>query len=68
MKKSYLKSWLEKLLVSVELIIIAFFAMTIDSILENPIYDRIAFVLIITLIVNGLVLSKYSKSIIEANK
>ena len=68
MKKVYLKSWLENLLVSVEFIIIAFFAMTIDNILENPIYDRIALVLIITLMVNGLVLSKYSKSIIEANK
>lgn len=68
MKKVYLKSWLENLLIGVEFIIIAFFATTIDSILGSTTYDIIALVLLIVMVINGIILSKYGKTIIEANK
>lgn len=68
MKKVYLKSWLENLLIGVEFIIIAFFATTIDNILENTTYDIIALVLLVVMVINGIILSKYGRTIIEANK
>lgn len=68
MKKVYLKSWLENLLIGIEFMIIAFFVTTIDNILENTTYDIIALVLLVVMVINGIILSKYGRTIIEANK
>ena len=66
-KRIYLKSWLESTLITIEILIISFFAITIDN-LGNPTYNKITIVLMIILIANDWVLTHFGKTIIEANK
>ena len=67
MKKVYLKSWLENLLITIEFLIIGFIGTTIET-MGNSMYDKILLVVMIIFIINAIVLLNFGKSIIEANK
>lgn len=60
MKKTYLKKGIENLLINVEMLIIAFVAMTIESV-GNSTYNLILFITMIIFVVNAIILNKYSR-------
>lgn len=60
-KKLWFKSWVENFITRVELTIVAFFAMTIDNLLENTLYDIIAFILMGVFLGNMFLLMKFGK-------
>lgn len=64
MEKKYLKKGIESLLINVEMLIIAFFCLTIES-LGNSTYNLIALVVMIVFILNAIVLNKYSRTFNE---
>lgn len=63
-KRTYLKKGIEKVLITIQMLIIMFIAMTIESI-GNSTYNIILITLIIISIIIMEILSKYSKLINE---
>lgn len=63
-KKTYLKKGIESLLITIEMLIIAFIAMTIESI-GNVTYNKILLVIMIIFILIGIILNKYSRALNE---
>jgi uncharacterized membrane protein YiaA len=63
-KQKYLKESIENLLMSIEILIIGFYCMTIDS-LGNAMYNKVFVVSLIVFVVNAKILKKYSKTFNE---
>lgn len=63
-KKTYLKKGIESLLITIEMLIIAFVAITIESI-GNATYNKILLVIMIIFILVGIILNKYSRALNE---
>lgn len=63
-KRTYLKKGIEKVLITIQMLIIMFIAMTIESI-GNSTYNIILITLIIISIITIEILSKYSRLINE---
>lgn len=63
-KRTYLKKGIEKVLITIQMLIIMFIAMTIESI-GNKTYNIILITLIIISIIIMEILSKYSRLINE---
>lgn len=64
MKRKYLKEKIENFLINIELIIIAFFCLTIENI-GNFTYDLVAGSMVGIFILITIVLNKYSKTFNE---
>jgi uncharacterized membrane protein YiaA len=63
-KQKYLKESIENLLMSIEILIIGFYCMTIDS-LGNAMYNKVFVVSLIVFVINAKILKKYSKTFNE---
>jgi uncharacterized membrane protein YdbT with pleckstrin-like domain len=62
MKRFYLKERVENILTTINVLILMFLVMTIDS-LGNTVYNTIAMVLIIVFLIIALILIKFGKDI-----
>ena len=63
-KRLYLKKNIETILINIELFIICFFCLTIES-LGNEVYNKIAIIVMTIFVLIAIILCKYSRVIIE---